>query len=399
MNEARRILRPRRVWSVALFWGWSVCAHAAPALPGDMVRDLEALQQRLTAGETSAVVEAALAQARRLQGGNAADRWAQALYLQLAATAASRQGRDVQSADLLQQARDIADIDAEHRARWLRQEAHLRLHTGQTEHGSELLGRWLAEHDAGTADLWLMAQAQASLSHWEQAATWVERAMQHDADPDEVHLSLAASVYQHAGREEQALSILDRLLAQAPDDAEQWRRAAGLAQRLGDHGRAAALWEAGWRRGVLQGDRDLLTRVRLHVAGGTPARAAEILQAALDNGELEDSLEYRRLLADAWTAARDRQRALTAWRTLAERSGKGDDWLRLGQLAHAWGEEAIASTAFQRADRLGVKEAEAWQAYLKNDQEVQVKKTPDRSGQASPRGDSDQNDSSVHTGA
>lgn len=364
MNEGKRLWR--HIGVLGLVWVWSSASHAAPALSGDKVQDLEALQQRLASGETSAVMELADSQAERLAGGNAADRWARALYLQLAANAAARDDQPARAADWLAEARNEEGIDTEHRARWLRQEARLRLRDGQVQVGSELLRRWLAgqEGEAEAADLWLMAQAQASLSQWEEAREWVERAMQDDASPSDTQLSLAASVFQRTQRDEQALQVLDRLLARAPDDPAQWRRAAGLAQRLGDHGRAAALWEAGWRRGLLHGRDDLLTRVRLHVAGGTPARAAEILQAALDDGALEEGLEHRRLLAQAWEAARDRQRALDAWRSLAERSQDGKDWLRLGQMAAAWNREALAVEALRRAEELGEGEAESWLASL-----------------------------------
>ncbi|GGX81183.1 hypothetical protein GCM10007160_05590 [Litchfieldella qijiaojingensis] len=399
MSDIRRIARWRLACVLVGVWAWCTTGYAAPPLSSDMVRDLETLQQRLAAGEAAGVAEKAQVQAQRLEGGNAADRWARALYLQLAATAVAQEGRYAQAADWLRDARGMADIDTEHRARWLRQEARLRLRDGQTQEGSELLGRWLAEHsDAEAADLWLMAQAQVALSHWEEAVPWVERAMRHDSAPSEAHLSLAASVYQRVGQDKQALQILDRLLAQASEDADQWRRAAGLAQRLGEHGQAAALWEAGWRRGALSGRDDLLMRIRLHLAGGTPARAGEILQAALDQGELADSLDHRRLLAQAWTAARDRRRALQAWRAVAQRSGESEDWMQLGQLAYAWGEERKALEAWRCAHELGAEEAVAWLERLK-ESEGENAATPGIPDQASHRGGNDQSDSSVHTGA
>src|SRR5699024_5125679 len=138
---------------------------------------------------------------------------------------------------------------------------------------------------------------------------------------------LAATVYQRSGQGERALAVLEAELDSAP--AAEWRRAAALAQRIGEPGRAAAIWEAGWRQSVLSGAEDLLQLVELHLAGGTPARAAEWLETALENGTLTDDLEQRRLLARAWQAARDRQRTLAAWQHVAERSDAGEDWLRL----------------------------------------------------------------------
>ena len=63
-----------------------------------------------------------------------------------------------------------------------------------------------------------------------------------------------------------------------------------MAQRLGQPQRAAALWESGWRHGALSGSDDLEQRIQLHLAAGTPARAAELLAMAIEQGVLEQPL-------------------------------------------------------------------------------------------------------------
>lgn len=335
-------------------------AIAAPALRPDMVRSLESMQQRLAQGGEAAVASQARQAAERLEGGNAADRWARALFLQLAASAEARRGNDARAADLFAEARRIEDAGLERRQQWLNQEARLRLRAGQVEQGVTLLARWLNQVQASEDDVWLMVQGLASLQRWEQAAAWADRARQTDASPDNERLALAASVYQRAGRDKAALAILDALLTRDRDNPDIWRRAAGLAQRMGQPGRAAALWEAAWRQGVLDSDADLKRLVNLHLAGGTPARAAERLAEALPQGHLEDSLANRRLLAQAWTAARDRDRALDAWRDVAQRSGRGKDWQRLGELAYGWGRFSVASEALSQARSAGAEDPRLW---------------------------------------
>ncbi|MFB8894224.1 hypothetical protein, partial [Microbacterium plantarum] len=77
--------------------------------------------------------------------GNAADRWAAALYAQLAARGEAAAGRHAAAADHLAQARALVS-DGERRGRWLRQEAELRLAAGQTAQGAELLEAWVRNH-------------------------------------------------------------------------------------------------------------------------------------------------------------------------------------------------------------------------------------------------------------
>ncbi|MCK2182693.1 tetratricopeptide repeat protein [Halomonas getboli] len=339
-------------------------ALAAPTLSGARIDDLRGLERRLGQSEFSAVRERALGQAERLAGGNASDRWARALYLQLAASAEARLDDPLAAAGHLAEARGIRGVEGVQMDRWLRQEAGLRLRGGQPERARALLGDWFQRHGGSADDRWLMARLLADSGEWSPAARWVNRALAADDDPSEAHAELAATVLQRAGDDSGALALIERRLEEADGDAETWRRAAALAQRLGDPGRAAAIWEAGWRRGVLSGAEDLQQRIRLHLAGGTPARAAELLVKALEAQVLPDDLDHRRLLAQAWQAARAHDRALSAWRDVAERSGAGDDWLRLGQLAVGWGEWDVAGEALAKARDLGESEAEEWLSSL-----------------------------------
>ncbi|MEA3250427.1 MAG: hypothetical protein U9Q35_02420 [Pseudomonadota bacterium] len=334
---------------------------AAPALRPDMVASLERMQSRLDAGDPAALADDARAAAQRLQGGNAADRWARALFLQIAANAELRRDDPLAAAELLSRARGLDGIEREYRRRWLRREARLRLRAGQTARGVELLGQWLEQGDAaGDDDRWLMAQGLAQLERWDAAAQWVDRARGEGNVANDRYLQLAASIYQRAGREDQALASLDALLAGAEVSADTWRRAAGLAQRLDQPGRAAAIWEAGWRRGALQGEAALRQLIRLHMAGGTPARAAEHLERALADGRLQESLANRRLLAQAWSAARNRDAALQAWRAVSERSQESEDWRQLGELAYAWGRWGTAIEALRRARQTGEATPRDW---------------------------------------
>ncbi|MBF7052606.1 hypothetical protein IOC61_04660 [Halomonas sp. KAO] len=328
----------------ALLFCWLVgvpLAQAAPPLKASFIDDLQQLEVALQEGEAAAVEARALAQARRLAGGNAGDRWAQALYLQLAAGAMMQQEEPVAAANYLAEARGVEGIEAQQHDRWLRDEARLRLAAGDRERGSELLAEWLGRHAGEPRDYWQLARSLAHLERWEEAADRVQQARELAPQLDDRQRALASVVLRRAGRDEAALSLLASGLTESRDPA-RWREAAALAQRLGDAGRAAAIWEAGWRAGLLSGAEDLRRLIELHLAGGTPARAAEHLEAALASGELADSEANRRLLAQAWERARDRERALAAWREVAKRSGKDDDWSRLDRLAHAWGHDEAA---------------------------------------------------------
>ncbi|HDZ45985.1 hypothetical protein LCGC14_0053650 [marine sediment metagenome] len=349
---------------VLLLSAWSVSALASPALQGDVIADLNALQVQLRDGALSSVVERATAQAERLSGGNQADRWASALYQQLAAGALARQDQPGPAADRLATARQLEGVDSAQAARWLREEASLRRVAGQRDQAIELLSEWLASHQDIDAT-WQLTRLLAQQERWEEAANWLDQALEQSSDPnqqpDESQQALMLAVYRNAGQSDQALSHLLEDL-NADSDAFQWRQAAGLAQQAGQAGVAAGLWEMAWQLGKLTQSEDRWLLIQLHLAGGTPARAAEHLAQALDEGDIVRDESNLRLLASAWRQAKDVEKALNAWQALALHTQLADDWRAYGQLAYAWGENERAKRAFARVSELGDDEAEQWLA-------------------------------------
>ncbi|WP_125925495.1 hypothetical protein [Halomonas aestuarii] len=362
--------------------------QAQPALPGGFIRDLQGLEARLHGASAEGQVDIqhqARRQAERLAGGNTSDRWARALYLQLAAGAAACRGEHAPAAAWLDAAAGSDVAPAAWRQARLREAALQYRAAGRTSLAAARLARWLEEASVPPIDEhWRLIGWLGELERWEAAARRLEALDEAPQDAD--RRALAITVYRQAGRDGQALTLLRERLGREAGP-RQWRQAAALAQRLGDPGLAAAIWEAGWQRGLLSGEEDLRRLVRLHLAGGTPARAAEHLARGIEDGVLTGDVSHRRLLATAWEAARDHGRALSAWEDVARQSGRAADWLRLGQLAHGWGEAALARRALRRARALGAEEAEAWLASL-----------PGEGGEGAGTG-ADQSERSVQTGA
>jgi hypothetical protein len=339
---------------------WSFSAQASPALPGDIIADLNALQSQLQEGALSSVVERATAQAERLASGNQSDQWASALYQQLAAGALARQDQPAAAADRLAIARGLSGVDDDQAARWLREEASLRRAAGQRDQAIELLTEWLANQQDSNA-VWQLTRLLAQQERWEEAANWLEQALSETAELTEAQQALTLAIYRNAGQSEQALGwLLDGLDSQS--DLSDWRQAAGLAQQAGQPGVAAGLWEMAWQLGKLTEPQDRWLLIQLHLAGGTPARAAEHLEQALDEGDIVRDESNLRLLASAWQQAKDVERALDAWQALAQHTQTATDWRSYGQLAYAWGENEQAQQAFVRAAELGDEEAAQWLA-------------------------------------
>lgn len=337
---------------------WSISTQASPALPGDIIADLNALQSQLQEGALSAVVERATAQAERLASGNQSDQWASALYQQLAAGALARQDQPAAAADRLAIARDLSGVDDDQATKWLREEASLRRAAGQRNQAIELLSEWLTLQQDNDAR-WQLTRLLAQQARWEEAANWLGQALSEENELTEAQQALTLAIYRNAGQSEQALDwLLDGLDAQS--DLSDWRQAAGLAQQAGQPGVAAGLWEMAWQLGKLSAPEDRWLLIQLHLAGGTPARAAEHLEQALAAGDIVRDASNLRLLAHTWQQAKDVEEALSAWQALAVHTQAAADWRAYGQLAYAWGENERAQRAFSRAAELGDEEAAQW---------------------------------------
>ncbi|MFG6666349.1 tetratricopeptide repeat protein [Halomonas sp. HNIBRBA4712] len=353
--------------ALIVFSSWAALAQADAPLPGDIIQDLNALQGSLASAEgeqaLESVIERAQRQAERLESGNRSDQWASALYDQLAAGALSRQGENSAAADRLERARSRSSVGAEQASRWLRQEAQLRRAAGQRAQAIGLYQQWL--DDQSDRDMsWQLVRLLADDAQWEAAAERLTPLLTEGEPESDARQALALGVMRRAGRGEQALGwLVEDLSEQSGSNA--WRQAAGLAQQAGQAGLAAGLWETAWQLGIFDSNEDFDTLVELHLAGGTPARAAEHLERALEEGRLTDDEATLRRLAQVWYQARAIEKALDSWQALAEASQQSEDWRRYGQLAYAWGEEARAESAWETAQALGDNEVDAWLANLR----------------------------------
>jgi tetratricopeptide (TPR) repeat protein len=347
----------------------SVMAHANEPLPGDIVRDLNGLQSQLAeqpSGEADSdvlkrIANHARSQATRLASGNRADQWASALYHQLAASALVRQGDHLAAADELASAQQRPSVPNSQILRWLRDEASLRRAGGQRTEAITLYDQWLTQSQGNPhydESAWRLVRLLAQEERWDAAADWLSPLLQKGGLTD-TQQTLATVVLRNAGQNEQALGwLVSGLNAQSEPDA--WRQAAGLAQQAGRAGVAAGVWEMAWQLGKLTATEDRLTLIRLHLAGGTPARAGEHLDAAIQEGALPRDEETLRLLASAWQQAKDIEKALSAWEALAESTQKAEDWRQYGQLAYHWGQNGQAEQAFIKAVNLGDDQAGQW---------------------------------------
>ncbi|MCM5703247.1 tetratricopeptide repeat protein [Larsenimonas salina] len=353
MNQRRSF----HIALAALGLSLSMAVQAAgPALSQSTVDRIDALSSTLSSNPAAVVQKAGASIEALGKGRSQSDRWARALYEHLMARAYAHQGQPGEAARYFARAHSDDVVPLSLRREWLREEARYRLEAGQTRRGRALFERWAAQARPDANDYWTLTELAAEARDWPGAARYLKRARRAGIDLTPQRQSLADAIHQHSGDYASLLSPLLKRLDAHPGDRALRLRAVALYQRLGEAGKAAAIWEAGWQRGVLSGAKSLDRLVALHLAAGTPARAAEWLEKGLSSGTLEETTARRRTLAEAWTAARARDKALASWTALAERTGAPEDWRDLGELAYSWGDWSQVITAMTNARKAGLED-------------------------------------------
>jgi len=149
------------------------------------------------------------------------------------------------------------------------------------------------------------------------------------------------------------LEVLELLVARFPKK-EYWIQLAATYGEVGDAPNRLASYDAAYLQGLLDRHEDVVTYAQLLIQAGAPYRGAVVLDRGLEQKVVERSARMYRLLSDAWTMAREADRAIRALSSAAELSENGEADARLAQLHLNREESEKAVEASRRALAKGV---------------------------------------------
>jgi tetratricopeptide (TPR) repeat protein len=232
---------------------------------------------------------------------------------------------------------------AQHNARF--NLGQLYLLTGQTDKGIQALEAWFqqAENPSAAAYM-LLANAYAGKGDHRAAWRWAEPGLAKMETPRESWIALGAQLNLQLEQYREARRWLEQLVSRWPKRT-YWMQLVAVYGQTDEPRKALVAMEMAQRQGYLSGSKDLVRLAQLYVFNGNPYRAGTLLEEGLASGTIEKSRENYELLANAWTLAREYERALGPLGQAAERSGEGDLWVRLGQLhldAERWSDAEAA---------------------------------------------------------
>lgn len=130
----------------------------------------------------------------------------------------------------------------------------------------------------------------------------------------------------------QTTALVAELLRDHPADKRAWLQAVTMYRDAGQMHEAMALLELLATREQLDGN-ELRELARMYMTAGTPLRAAQWLERGLASGSLPAMRSNLELLAQAWRAGLEYERALAIYRRIVAERADGNLYFAIGALA------------------------------------------------------------------
>jgi tetratricopeptide (TPR) repeat protein len=197
-----------------------------------------------------------------------------------------------------------------------------------------MMGLYLSYRpEASVDDRVLMAQNHVQLGDYREALSWVRGAIERAGDEArESWLQLELAIHFELEDYRAALRVLSSLVSRWPDRLRYWETMAGAHQELGQDREALAALMAAYNGGLIKTEAKLLNLVRMNLYVELPYQGGRILSQAMEDGRAETNPANLELLLQAWTAAREFERAAQVIDRLAPLTGDGDLYIRKARL-------------------------------------------------------------------
>lgn len=197
-----------------------------------------------------------------------------------------------------------------------------------------MMGLYLSyQPEASVDDRVLMAQNHVQLGDYREALSWVRGAIERAGDEArESWLQLELAIHFELKDFRAALRVLHSLVSRWPDRLHYWETMAGAHQELGQDREAMAALMAAYNGGLIRQEAKLLNLVRMNLYVELPYQAGQVLDQAMEDGLVETNPASLELLLQAWTAAREFERAAEVIDRLAPLTGDGDLYIRKARL-------------------------------------------------------------------
>ncbi|MRJ41569.1 MULTISPECIES: tetratricopeptide repeat protein [Idiomarina] len=207
--------------------------------------------------------------------------------------------------------------------------AQLALGQGNYQQSLGYLERWqqLVPVDQHSKAFVLKAQALYQAGDYAAAlmpiTQAIDGAVAKSVIPDENWLVLQRAIYFELKQTDQVAKVLEQMVRWY-NKPEYWVQLAGVYGQLGEEAKQLAMLEAAYQQGFLVKGTDLLNLAQTYFFSDLPYKSGRVLEQALADQKVERNLRNLKMLAQAWVAARETDKAVEALAAAAELSDDGE---------------------------------------------------------------------------
>jgi tetratricopeptide (TPR) repeat protein len=220
--------------------------------------------------------------------------------------------------------------------------AQLHMMRGNYDKSIEFMDKWetlqLALHPGKPLppkNLVLKAQAMYQKQDYKRASEYINQAVEQEEKagqvPDENWYVLQRAVSYELKQPEKVKDVLVKLVKHY-NQASYWVQLAGMYGELGQEKQQLAVLETAYQEGFVTTGVDLFNLAQLYYYHQVPFKAALVMQNAIDKGVLDKDLRNLKFLSQAWTLAKENDKAEPVMIAAAKLSNDGELDAQLGQM-------------------------------------------------------------------
>lgn len=350
------------------------CGHAAAQQELDEDREIERyrdVQQTMTEPvyRRLSVVHEDLAEDKYAEAKNGLDRmgrmalndYEEALVLQTYGFVYVQQGQYRQAVDYFEKSLAMEALPGEAQQGMLYSLATL--YAGEDQHlkAIETMRRWFRyEADPVPEAYMIIATSFVELERFDDALPYVQKAIERSEKPVESWYTLELAIYLESQRYRDAVDLLKRMVQIWPGSGKYWDMLASAHMELKEDKAALDTLMVAYANGLIDDGTRIMAIVQLNLVQEIPFTAGLMLEKEMAAGRIETNKRNLEILLQAWSMAKEYDRAISVIDRLGPLAEDGDYYMQKAGILNERGDwEAVIEAVAQALEKGVDKPADA----------------------------------------
>ncbi|AZZ94285.1 tetratricopeptide repeat protein [Hahella sp. KA22] len=186
-----------------------------------------------------------------------------------------------------------------------------------------------AKQKPGSAVYLALANCYSQQKQYAKVIPVVRKAIATESKAQESWLQLLLAAHYELKEYDQAVNVLKELLLAYPEKKQYWKQLSGVYMQLKKDAAAVAVLEMAYRRDMLEEEKEFVNLANYLAYQNAPLRAGKIMEDGMQRGVVVSNGDNLRKLAGFWRQARERKRAIDAYKAALQQQVTGDTQLDL----------------------------------------------------------------------